>query len=93
MNSLLAIKQYGQQIWLDNLSRTLLLEGGLKRLIDEDGLAGVTSNPSIFHKAISESAYYKDDLEVLKRTALDGSFSDRPKSKTSPEVSGLNIAR
>lgn len=51
----------GQRIWLDNLSRTLLREGGLSRLIDE-GIAGLTSNPTIFFKAISESPYYKDDL-------------------------------
>ncbi|MHB9118383.1 MAG: transaldolase [Burkholderiales bacterium] len=69
MNSLLAIKSYGQQIWLDNLSRTLLREGGLKRLVAEDGINGVTSNPSIFHKAVSESPYYKDDLALLKGSA------------------------
>ena len=62
MNSLLELKKLGQRIWLDNLSRTLLGEGALKRLIDEDGLAGVTSNPTIFYKAISESPYYRDDL-------------------------------
>ena len=62
MNSLLELKTLGQRIWLDNLSRTLLGEGALKRLIDEDGLAGVTSNPTIFYKAISESPYYRDDL-------------------------------
>lgn len=66
MNPLLAIKQHGQHIWLDNLSRTLLREGGLQRLIAEDGVNGVTSNPSIFHKAVSESPYYKDELARLK---------------------------
>ncbi len=69
MNPLLAIKSYGQQIWLDNLSRTLLREGGLKRWVTEDGINGVTSNPSIFHKAVSESPYYKDDLARLKTSS------------------------
>ncbi|NND61021.1 MAG: transaldolase, partial [Gammaproteobacteria bacterium] len=50
-NPLIALKQYGQSIWLDYIDRGLLDEGGLQRLIDEDGLAGVTSNPSIFKKA------------------------------------------
>lgn len=66
MNPLLAIRQHGQHIWLDNLSRTLLREGGLQRLIAEDGVSGVTSNPSIFHKAVAESPYYQDDLARLK---------------------------
>ena len=70
MNPLLAIKKQGQHIWLDNLSRTLLREGGLQRLINEDGVDGVTSNPSIFHKAVSDSPYYKDDLARLKSGSL-----------------------
>lgn len=65
MNPTLTVKQYGQQIWLDNLSRTHLREGVLARLVEEDGLAGVTSNPSIFFKAISESPYYCDDVTRL----------------------------
>lgn len=62
MNPTFAVKQHGQQIWLDNLSRSHLREGLLARLVEEDGLAGVTSNPSIFFKAISESPYYCDDV-------------------------------
>jgi transaldolase len=86
MNPLLAVKRHGQQIWLDNLSRTLLLEGALKRLIEEDGLAGVTSNPSIFYKAVSESPYYKDDLEVLRHTGLDA--EGRYESLVIPDIRG-----
>ena len=71
MNPLLQVKQQGQQIWLDNLSRTLLRDGHLKRLIDEDGLAGVTTNPAIFHKAIADGRYYEEDLAALKRERLD----------------------
>ncbi len=66
MNSLQQTKQLGQSVWLDNLSRTLIREGGLQRLIDDDGVSGVTSNPAIFFKAISESPYYRDDVARLK---------------------------
>lgn len=66
MNPLLQLESFGQSIWLDNLSRTLLREGGLKRLIEQDGVSGVTSNPTIFFKAISESAHYKDEFQRLK---------------------------
>jgi transaldolase len=69
MNPLLQLRALGQRVWPDNLSRTLLREGGLKRLIDDDGLAGVTSNPVIFYKAMSESPYYRDELAALKRDA------------------------
>jgi transaldolase len=69
MNPLFQLHALGQRVWLDNLSRTLLREGGLKRLIDDDGLAGVTSNPTIFYKAMSESPYYRDDLAALQRDA------------------------
>jgi transaldolase len=66
-NPLITLHTFGQRVWLDNLSRTLLRDGGLDRLITEDGLAGVTSNPTIFFKAISESPYYRDELAALKR--------------------------
>lgn len=70
MNPLLQIQAQGQQIWLDNLSRTLLNDGHLARLITEDGVAGVTTNPSIFHKAIADGRYYEDDLSALKARDL-----------------------
>ncbi len=69
MNSLLQLKALGQRIWLDNLSRTLLSEGGLKQLVEDDGVAGVTSNPSIFFKAISDSPYYREEAAALRRDA------------------------
>lgn len=71
MSGLLKVKQFGQSIWLDNLSRTLLKEGALRQLIGEDGISGVTSNPSIFHKAVAESPYYREDLERIKKTEQD----------------------
>ena len=65
-NPLLRLHALGQRIWLDNLSRTLLQEGTLKKLVTEDRIAGVTSNPTIFFKAISESPYYHEELQTLK---------------------------
>jgi transaldolase len=66
MNVLLQTRQLGQSLWLDNLSRTLIREGGLQHLITADGVSGVTSNPAIFFKAISDSPYYRDDVQRLR---------------------------
>lgn len=68
---LFALKDLGQHVWLDNLSRTLLRVGALQRLITEDGIDGVTSNPVIFQKAIATSPYYRDDVERLRGSNLD----------------------
>ena len=68
-NPLVALHSLGQRIWLDNLSRTMLRDGTLARLINDDRLAGVTSNPTIFFKAISESPHYREELAQLKREA------------------------
>lgn len=75
MNPLKALQDYGQSVWLDYISRHLLVSGELQRLIDEDGLRGVTSNPAIFEKAITDSTDYRDALtalagQPLKATAL-----------------------
>ncbi len=70
-NPLLQLHDLGQSVWLDQLSRSLLTTGGLKRLIDEDGLRGVTSNPTIFQKAISGSQDYAEQLEKLARGGSD----------------------
>ena|SRR5436190_457902 len=67
MNPLKHLNDYGQVIWLDFLSRRFIADGSLKRLIDEDGLAGVTSNPSIFEKAIVSSSDYDASLEATDR--------------------------
>ena len=68
INPLLALNHRGQSVWLDNISRGLIIRGGLQRLIDEDGVSGITSNPTIFAKAITESADYD---EALDRAVLD----------------------
>jgi transaldolase len=52
VNPLLKLESFGQSIWLDYLRRGIITSGELQQLIDEDGLGGITSNPSIFKKAI-----------------------------------------
>jgi transaldolase/glucose-6-phosphate isomerase len=64
-NPLKELSKHGQSFWLDNIRRGLMTSGELQRLIDEDGLAGVTSNPTIFEKAISGSTDYDDELHEL----------------------------
>ena len=64
-NPLIGLKEIGQSVWLDNLSRKLIHSGELKRLIDEDGLSGITSNPTIFQKAISGSPDYDASLRRM----------------------------
>jgi transaldolase / glucose-6-phosphate isomerase len=69
-NPLLELKKLGQSIWLDYIRRNLITSGELKRLIDNDGLCGITSNPSIFEKAIAGSTDYQDTLEKLRAENL-----------------------
>ncbi len=66
-NPLRQVHQLGQSIWLDDIRRSWLREGHLARLIADDALAGVTSNPAIFAKAISEGAEYNDAITTLAR--------------------------
>jgi transaldolase len=67
MNPLRQLHDEGQSIWLDYIRRSLITSGGLKRLVTEDGLGGVTSNPTIFDKAITGSSDYDESL----RSALE----------------------
>ncbi len=64
-NPLKALLSYGQSMWLDYIRRDLLTSGKLKAMIEEDGLRGMTSNPSIFEKAIADSHLYDDMLQSL----------------------------
>jgi transaldolase len=73
MNPLLKLESLGQSIWLDSISRLMLTSGELKRLIEEDGLSGVTSNPAIFEKAIAETNDYD---EAIRSLAIDGRGAD-----------------
>jgi transaldolase len=63
------LNDFGQSPWYDNLARTLLVDGGLKRLVDEDGIKGVTSNPTIFEKAMAAGDGYDEGLAAC---AADG---------------------
>ena len=71
-NPLKDLLKFGQSVWLDYIRRDLITSGELKRLIQEDGLRGMTSNPAIFEKAIAGSTDYADILASLKnRSDLD----------------------
>jgi transaldolase/glucose-6-phosphate isomerase len=72
LNPLKQLQALGQSIWLDYIRRDLMTSGELKRLIEEDGLLGMTSNPAIFEKAIIGSTLYQDFLDSLSnRSDLD----------------------
>jgi len=73
-NSLLKLEHFGQSIWMDFIRRGTIVSGELKQLIEEDGLGGVTSNPSIFEKAIAESHDYDEAIRAL---ALEGKSVDQ----------------
>ena len=64
-NSLLRLQTFGQSIWLDFIRRGMLASGELQQMIEQDGLRGVTSNPSIFDKAIAGSHDYDEAIEAL----------------------------
>ena len=71
-NRLKALLDFGQSLWLDYIRRDLITSGSLKKMIEDDGLRGMTSNPSIFEKAIAESSLYDDMLHALaSRQDLD----------------------
>jgi len=68
MNPVKTLESHGQSVWLDFLARGFIAKGDLKRLIDNDGVKGVTSNPSIFEKAIAASDEYDASIgNALKR--------------------------
>lgn len=73
-NPVAALAEFGQSVWLDYIRRSLIAGGELRRLVEEDGLAGVTSNPAIFAKAIDGSDDYAEALEAL---ATDPALSPR----------------
>lgn len=64
-NPVAALRDYGQSVWLDYIRRSLITGGELKRLVDEDGLGGVTSNPAIFEKAIGGSNDYASAIDEI----------------------------
>ena len=70
-NPLKQLAILGQSVWLDYIRRDLIANGGLRRLIEEDGLRGMTSNPAIFEKAIAESHEYDEDIQAMVREKKD----------------------
>lgn len=69
MNPLRALRESGQSVWLDYIQRKLLATGELERMVEDDGVTGVTSNPAIFEKAVADSDDYDD---VTARMAREG---------------------
>ncbi len=67
-NPLLVLEAFGQSIWMDFIRRGMISSGELQQMIEEDGLSGVTSNPSIFEKAIAESRDYDEAIRALAQT-------------------------
>jgi transaldolase len=65
------LSEHGQSVWIDSLSREWLRDGSLQRLIDEDAVVGVTSNPTIFQKAMSEGDWYDEQLRELIQAEED----------------------
>ncbi|MDY6845873.1 MAG: transaldolase, partial [Chloroflexota bacterium] len=70
MSSVVKLRLLGQSIWYDNLQRSLILDGTLKRRIERREILGVTSNPSIFEKAITSSKDYHADLQTMSWAGL-----------------------
>jgi transaldolase len=70
MNPLLKLKELGQSLWVDDIRRRWLGDGTVRRWIDEDGLAGMTSNPAIFEKSIAGGEEYRDALAQLAARGL-----------------------
>jgi transaldolase len=65
------LHKFGQSPWFDYISRELVSRGGLKKMVDKDGLGGVTSNPSIFEKAIGSGSGYDKEILELARGGMD----------------------
>ncbi len=71
MNPLKKLQNFGQSVYMDEIRRSWLHDGTLAKLIERDGLRGVTSNPSIFEKAIAQSDEYDDQIEELAKAGTD----------------------
>ena len=70
-NPLYKLKDFGQSVWYDDITRSLVRDGGLQELHDQRAVVGVTTNPSIFEKAIGESDEYDEDLRKLSESGAD----------------------
>ncbi|MBT2118392.1 transaldolase [Dyella sp. LX-66] len=72
MKPIQQLRQLGQSLWLDNITRDMLDDGTLRRYIDELSITGLTSNPSIFNAAIGEGRAYDNDIRAKARAGLAG---------------------
>jgi len=89
MDSLQELRQLGQSIWLDYIRRDLITSGGLKRSIQEDGVSGITSNPTIFAKALSEDSDYDSVIAQILRESPE---LDSPALFEKIEIEDLRMA-
>lgn len=89
MNPLKELQKQGQSIWLDYIRRNMIQSGELKRLVEEDGLRGVTSNPTIFEKAIAGSTDYD---ETLRATLSKDSRADAGKLYETLAIEDIRLA-
>src|SRR2546421_12151214 len=71
-NALFELYEAGTSVWLDNMRRSYVTSGELKRMIEEDAVVGMTSNPTIFEKAIGGSS----DYDAALKKVIDGRKSD-----------------
>ncbi|MBA2626909.1 MAG: transaldolase, partial [Gemmatimonadales bacterium] len=72
-NPLIRLGELGQSPWYDNITRDLITSGRLARLIKDDGLRGMTSNPTIFEKAVAGTGVYDDTIRKLTDEGRDAS--------------------
>ena len=70
----LQLLDLGQSVWLDNIRRSMLTSGGLAKMVDDGWITGMTSNPTIFEKAIANSSDYADAIEALAHDGDPGSY-------------------
>jgi transaldolase len=89
MNSLREVEPLGQSIWLDYMRRDLITTGKLQQLIDEDGISGITSNPTIFEKAISAGSDYDSAIQKILRASPE---IDSPTLFEQLEVEDIRMA-
>lgn len=93
-NPLVELQSYGQSFWLDNINRPLITSGELKRLVEIDGLRGVTSNPTIFEKAITESDAYDAEFEQAVRESQNFAVASVTAALTTSDIKqGCDILR
>src|SRR5260221_2860 len=83
-NPLQRLTPLGQSIWLDYIRRDLITDGGLRRMIEQDELRGITSNPAIFEKAIVDTKFY--DAEIKSLSAAGKSIDEQYEALSQRDV-------